>query len=1030
MLVYVLEFECKSIEKLHYIYDRNVVFYNNFVRLFKNNVYICSMKRCILVALGLFWTILFCAGRHYDLTVRRISTADGLPTNTVNRVWQDGVGYVWIETTNGLSRYDGYRVTQADDSVRHVSSKSEVLKTRDAEWFRTGNGRLERRDGSGNRQSWQLIAPEVIAYTGNDHFHVADVDERTEAVSTYGNGLYLYDKPTGEMTPVADGMGNFLYLTYLFVDKTGCIWLTADNLGVVCLRMNMQDSRWLPLVAETPINDRNHVRSITPIGESRLLIGNQIGELYEYDSQSRAVTFTGNAPRRVYSALKDHQGRLWIGTRGGGLWLDDRQIEGLPSPYIYKVREDKTGNIWVAMLQGGVSRIGTGGIRTILRGKDCHDIVQDKEGRWWVAAEDSIYVFDANDGGKRPRGVQAGFFVCLFRDKSGGVWVGSIGKGLQRLRIADGKIETKRYTVSDGMPNNNVYCIVEDRVGNIWAGTEDGLVSLNPKSGDMRSHGFSASLLSNVFNERAAVCMSDGRLLFGTHDGIVEIEPEHHAAKTVAPHTAITEIMVNGGDWLLEKSSFSYDERNVTFCFSNFQYASLSSVLYQFCLDGYDAGWSAPTKDHMAVYRNLPPGRYVFRVRSNNGMGQWGEETVYEFTIRQPWWNRWWAWVLYVSVFAVAAVAVWRIVHLRRQIDVRRRVAAFQKDFYDRIEHELRNPVNVLLGASENVQVSGTSKTTVQSLRRGSKRMLGLMDMIRQFHRLSDMEMQIKAETDAMNEETEQRFRKIVSAIHGEEAEYREMAPPPINNITLLIIEGDEDNLTHLTDTLNPYFRIIGNRQLEDCEDLVARHRPSLVIIDISESEKTGCDITHRLHDAYPSLPIIHLSSYSDDARHLRSLRCGATDYIVKPFSGKVLTERVRKALEPPPVPQKEHVAADNVLTDVKDKRFLDLMDAALNAHVGDENFSVEQWAAILNLGRTQFYKKVKELTGQTPVQHLQAARLDYAARLLRDTPATIEEVMLSSGYRNPTHFYNSFKKKFGMSPNAYRNATLIDTEK
>lgn len=1018
-------------DKMRYIYDRNVVFYNNFVRLFKNNVYICSMKRCILVALGLFWTVLFCAGRHYDLTVRRISTADGLPTNTVNRVWQDGTGYVWIETTNGLSRYDGYRMTQADDSVRHVSSKSDVLKTRDAEWFRTGNGRLERRDRSGNRQSWQLIAPEVIAYTNNDHFHVADVDARTEAVSTYGNGLYLYDKPTGELTHVADGMEDFSYLTYLFVDKTGCIWLAADNLGIVCVRMNTLSSRWQPLVDNTPIHDRNHIRSITPMGGKSLLIGNQTGELYEYDTQNHSVTFTGSAMRRVYSALMDRQGRLWLGTRGGGLWLDGRQIDGLPSPNIYKVCEDKKGNIWVAMLQGGVSRIGNGSISTILRGKDCHDIVQDGDGRWWVAAEDSIYAFDAKGGWKKPHGVQAGFYVCLFRDKSGGVWAGNIGKGLQKFRFAgDGKIATKRYTVSDGMPNNNVYCIVEDRKGNIWAGTEDGIVSLNPKSGDMRSHRFSVSLLSNVFNERAAVCLPDGHLIFGTHDGIVEIDPESHPQNTVRPHTVITTLVVNGVDWPLEKAEFAYNERNLTFCFSNFQYSSLSSVLYQCCLDGVDAEWCEPTKEHTAVYKNLAPGRYTFRVRSNNGMGQWGEESVYEFTINQPWWNTWWAWMLYVSVFAVAAVAVWRIVHLRRQIDVRRRVAAFQKDFYDRIEQELRNPVNVLLGASENVKVSGASKTTVRSLRRGSKRMLGLMDMIRQFHKLSDMEMQIKAETDSMNEETEQRFRNIVSAIHAEEAEYREMAAPPINNITLLIIEEDEDNLTHLTDTLNPYFRIIGDGRLEDCEELVARHQPSLVIIDISENERKGCDITHRLHEVFPSMPVIHLSSYSDDARHLRSLRSGATDYIVKPFSGKVLTERVRKALEPPYAEPHGTASAENVLTDVRDKRFLDLMDATLNAHVGDENFSVEQWAALLNLGRTQFYKKVKELTGLTPVQHLQAARLDYAARLLRNTTATIEEVMLSCGYRNATHFYNSFKKKFGMSPNAYRNATLVDTEK
>jgi YesN/AraC family two-component response regulator len=248
------------------------------------------------------------------------------------------------------------------------------------------------------------------------------------------------------------------------------------------------------------------------------------------------------------------------------------------------------------------------------------------------------------------------------------------------------------------------------------------------------------------------------------------------------------------------------------------------------------------------------------------------------------------------------------------------------------------------------------------------------------------------------------------------------MAPPPINNLTLLIIEDDEDNLTHLTDILNSYFHIIGNSQLEECEVLVATHQPSLVIIDMLGNEKNGCDVTRRLHETSPSLPIIHLSPYSDDAHQLRSLRSGATDYIVKPFSGKVLLERVRKALEQPLVTAQE-VGAEKkeILTDVKDKKFLDRMNATLTAHIGKENFSVEQWATLMNLGRTQFYKRVKDLTGQTPVQHLHNARLEYAARLLRETDATIEEVMLKSGYRNPTHFYNSFKKKFGISPKVFR---------
>lgn len=974
--------------------------------------------------------LLVCKARDYDFTVQRISTVDGLPTNIVTRIWQDHIGYMWIETANGLCRFDGYRVTQIDDSARHTSIRSEVLRTRDAEWTRMGKGRLERRGKNKKIQSWQLIPQDVITYTHNDHFHVADVNEYTEAISTYGNGLFLYDKRTGELTHIVNnGMKDYPFLTNMYVDRTGCIWVLADYLGVLCIRMNTQNYWRRLLVDNTSMKDRNHIRSIALWGEHSLCICNQLGEIYGYDINTHTIKFMKRAPQKVYSTLKDRQGRWWIGTRGAGLWVDGKRIEGLPSPQIYKVMEDAHGDIRVAMLQGGAVIIGEKDIKTFLKGKNCHDMIFDNQGRWWVAAEDSLYVFDTLGNKPSTQGVAAGYFVCLCKDKNGTVWAGSIGNGILKCDYSAIETRKKCYTMSNGLTNNNIYSLAEDTNGNIWAGTEDGLSAINPATGDVRNLRFPISPLSNVFNERAAVCLPNGHLIFGTHDGFIEIEPETNDINNIMPKTSITSLGINGGNAALEDTDFNYKEHNVTFNFSNFQYSSLNSVLYQYWLEGFDTGWGQPTKEHRAAYRKLPPGHYVFHVRSNNGMGQWGEEATYEFTIHQPWWNTEGAWMLYILLSAAIAIIVWRtsirILTLHRQIDVEQRVSAFKKDFYDRIERELRNPVNVLQGATENVQINGTSKTTVQSLRRGSKRMMKLMDMIRQFHKLSDMEIQMEAATDSLNTDTEKRFRQIVASIHAEETEFQEMAPPPINHITILIIEDDEDNLTHLTDTLNPYFHIIGNKKMEECENMVAMHHPSLILIDITNDKEGGCALTQRLHETIPALPVIHLSSYGDDVHQLQSLRSCATDYIVKPFSGKVLLERVRKALEmSAQAYRNDKVPASGrteVLTDVKDKKFLDRMETTLRTHVGDENFSVEQWAEIMNLGRTQFYKRVKALTGITPVQHLHSARLEYAANLLKETNATIEEIMLKAGYHNATHFYNSFKKKYGMSPKMYR---------
>ncbi|MBR1547915.1 MAG: helix-turn-helix domain-containing protein [Prevotella sp.] len=987
------------------------------------------MMRPLLTLLSLF-AVLAGHSRHYDISGQRISTADGLPTNIISQVWQTPDGFVWMETRRGLARYDGYVVRQMEAGATAVPEKGKELRTRDAEWHRLGQGMLERRGSDGSLRSWQLIDRDIIAYTRSDHFHVADVDARTEAVSTYGNGLYLYDKDSGELTHVDGGVLDNQYLTGLFVDRTGCIWVTEDYLGVKCLRINSLRYRRHTLTTDNRLPDANHVRCVAAADKGQLLCSSQTGNIYLYDMPTATATPQPALGSRLYAALRDETGAWWLGTRGAGLFRDGEPVGGLPSKNIFGLSADGHGGILVSMYGGGVAHIGRNGTtECLLTDRNCHDMTRGSDGAWWVAAEDSLYTIS----GKRARGYTAGFFTCLLTASDGTVWAGGIGTGL--LNCGSGE----RYTTTQGLANDNIYSIVEDRKGMLWMGTEEGLVCLNPKTKDVRNHLLAGNRLANVYSEHCALRLADGRLVFGTHDGMVEVGDRLAEDAAAAPTTTVTGMTVNGKSLATPYPALSHQENNVTFLFSNFEYARLQSVLYQYRLDGRDADWCAPTKEHSASYRELAPGRYVFRVRSNNGEGLWGKPAALTVVIAQPWWNTWWAWLAYVLLAAAIATTTFgtvsRILRLNRELDVERRVSSFKQDFYSRIERELRNPVNVLQGATENVQLGGTSKTTVQSLRRSSRRMLRLMDMLRQFHRLSEVEMQVRAEQDRMNSDAEEHFRDIVEKIRAEEKELKELAPPPINSQTLLIIEADDDNLTHLTDTLNPYFRIVSSPSMADALPLIAANAPSLAIIDISGQEKAGRQLTKDIHATNARLPIIHLAADDDDNLQLLSLRSGAADYMVKPFSGRVLLQRIARlfdngpggaAYEPTVAgrPADEAVQPQALLTDVRDRRFLNQFQALLEAHAGDADFSVEHMAQLMHLGRTQLYKRVKSLTGETPVQHLHRARLGVAARLLRQSTATVDEVMNRAGFHSATHFYNAFRKQYGMSPNQYRLGT------
>lgn len=997
------------------------------------------MKRIIFLILFVT-TTLFVTADKYEVLTKRITMIDGLPSLIVYSIWQDKEGYMWFLSPASLARYDGYQFRIfPKNHAKDIPLILEDYKTKDAEYVQTSLGSLERRGRDGSVQSWQLVPLQVVRYTKKQYFHVDDLNENTEAISTYGGGLYFYDKITKTLTKIHE-VGDNALISNMYIDRTGCLWLGEANMGVVRVKIGSLRYKQIMLEKNPLVQGDNDIRFVNTLGGSSVVVSNDNRGLYTCDMVTMEPKLLCHTDAKMYSFQNTNMSEtpLWFASRTQGIWrvssLNDlregkyEEVKGIPSSFIYDMYKAKDGDMWAATLNFGLVHVHEDSvIERYMQNKHLHDLQQDNAGNWWVAAEDSLYLLSPDKQGKlRVRDKKPGYFVVISQDDEGNVWTGGIGTGLLRCKARKGRIESKAYTMQNGLVNNNIFSVVQDLQGNIWAGTEQGLTCLNDHSNYLKNFQITSSLLANSFSERSAICLPNGHLLFGSHNGLIEVVPQNKA-DMVKPETKITSLLVNGVE-TEQYDNFDYTQNNITFFFSNFQYSMLTSVSYQHKLDGVDKNWSDTWKDNSVTYKQLAPGKYTFRVRSTNGSGIWGEETTLTFTIHQPWWNSWWAWILYVLLITTIVVIVFtiarRILRLHKQLDVERRISAFKMDFYDRIQRELRNPLNVLQGATENVQVGATSKSTVRNIRRGSSRMLKLMDMIQQFHHLSDVEMQVKAEQAEMNADAELRFKEIQQAIREEENEYREMAPPPINQQTILIMESDEDNLLHLTDNLRKYFKVVECPDYNDVMMLLAQYRPSLSIIDISRDRKELIELTRRLNKEYPEMPIIHLSSDKDDERHLQSLKAGASEYFVKPFSVKVLVESIAKVLnrrmaEAASVTQEGQSPA--LLTDLKDKKFLDKFQLLLNSHISEENFSVEQFAEMMGLGRTQFYKKVKALTGETPVTHLHRARINHAANLLTSTHKTVEEVMYSSGFRNPSHFYNSFRKQFGMSPKDYR---------
>ena len=115
-------------------------------------------------------------------------------------------------------------------------------------------------------------------------------------------------------------------------------------------------------------------------------------------------------------------------------------------------------------------------------------------------------------------------------------------------------------------------------------------------------------------------------------------------------------------------------------------------------------------------------------------------------------------------------------------------------------------------------------------------------------------------------------------------------------------------------------------------------------------------------------------------------------------------------------------VEAGQTTLTAKDERFKQLLYTLMEEHIEEPGFAVEEFAACANLKRTQFYTKVKRVTGMSPIELLRKAHLQHAAKLLIETDLNIEEVKERCGFSNSTTFYNYFKQEYGMTPRQYRN--------
>lgn len=614
-------------------------------------------------------------------------------------------------------------------------------------------------------------------------------------IATYGNGLFVYDHQTGDVRHLSATDGQSVLENDMLLDivagEDGTLWVAQETAGVAQLAVSGQQVATFVQPKPGRKGDwANQVRMVERDGDGYILLSTRDNHLYLYNPVSGALTPKGETPSCVYAVLTDRKGRKWMATRSGGLYVDDTHYDRtgtpikLPSRNLVGMVEDGLGRVWLATAEDGIILA-----QTDLNGKmtfasllhrttneaRIRQLSIDPKWRLWVASNGGLYMADTHQkqiGNEDFRLIQEGLpfseIHCLCIARDGSLWLGGKGGGVVRCALTDdGHLEAcQQVTTAQGLAGDAVSSLVEDKWGNMWVATESGLSVVYGKELSVKTYVFGPSFARNAYSPCAALGRDDGLLFFGTQEGLTVVAPPRMdgESKDMKPRLSVTDLLVNGrsltGDSLLAfasgytyKLTLEHSENTLTFLFSNFAYADVRSSAYQYYLEGFDKGWLPASSVSRADYANLAPGTYTLHLRSRLG-NKWSDEQTLSVTIRQPWYNTWWAWTLYILIVAATLLYIYRNarerLRLHQQMAIDRQLTEFRLQFFTNIAHEFRTPLAVIQGAVDQLREAGDgpSRSAVQTARRGTKRLLRLVNQLMEFRRVSTGNARLQVEED------------------------------------------------------------------------------------------------------------------------------------------------------------------------------------------------------------------------------------------------------------------------------------------